>query len=190
LKRWELRTPYTSIVADVVRLMTGNVLGGPAKLIIDATGVGRAVVDMFRAALPRHYNHGALIAVTITGGASEGFDSGSGNYSCPKKNLVAVLQSFFGAKCLRIAQTLPLAAALRREMENFSIKTTELGGTTFEAWRAKEHDDLVLATSLACWSARCSPRPNYEAPVTLLTPGRTVDRLAVGGESDGTYLEW
>ena len=49
LHRWPLRTPYPDIIAGVKGLFAGPLLAG-TPLVIDETGVGRPVVDMFRAA--------------------------------------------------------------------------------------------------------------------------------------------
>src|SRR5277367_4707966 len=47
LRRWPLGTPYPDIVRDVVKL-TRNPRLVDTTLAVDQTGVGRAVVDMFR----------------------------------------------------------------------------------------------------------------------------------------------
>src|SRR5262245_30493139 len=49
LHRWKLGTPYSIIVEEVVTLCARPPLPG-ASLVLDATGVGRPVVEMFRAA--------------------------------------------------------------------------------------------------------------------------------------------
>src|SRR5262245_35339791 len=64
LHRWQLRTSYTDIVADVVKLFALPPLTGTA-LIVDGTGVGVAVVDLLRKARPA----ARLVPVTISGGS-------------------------------------------------------------------------------------------------------------------------
>src|SRR5262250_779870 len=49
LKRYQLGTPYTEIVADMTALFERPALQH-STLVVDGTGVGRAVVDMLRAA--------------------------------------------------------------------------------------------------------------------------------------------
>ena len=49
LHRWPLKTPYPAVVADVKALFEEPPLSG-SMLAVDETGVGRAVVDMARAA--------------------------------------------------------------------------------------------------------------------------------------------
>jgi hypothetical protein len=49
---------------------------------------------------------------------------------------------------------LPLAEVLGRELQQFRVKVNlATGNESFEAWRERDHDDLVLATALACWYA-------------------------------------
>jgi hypothetical protein len=50
LQRWPLQTPYTAIVADVIAMLAQPPLAGATTLALDMTGVGRPVVDLFRAA--------------------------------------------------------------------------------------------------------------------------------------------
>jgi hypothetical protein len=54
---------------------------------------------------------------------------------------------------LQIARSLPDADTLVRELENFRVKITLAANETFGAWREGQHDDLVLAASLAGWWA-------------------------------------
>ena len=56
---------------------------------------------------------------------------------------------------------------LVREMENFQVKVTDSGNEQFGAWREGEHDDLLLATALACWAAAQFTPPPIVAPVSF-----------------------
>jgi hypothetical protein len=58
---------------------------------------------------------------------------------------------------------------LRQELEAFSSKTSaRTGHESFEAWRERDHDDIVLSLALALWAARRAPRPSEQwAPVKL-----------------------
>jgi hypothetical protein len=49
LHRWLLKTPYPDIIADTKALFAEGPLA-KSTLVVDQTGVGRPVVDMFRAA--------------------------------------------------------------------------------------------------------------------------------------------
>ena len=55
---------------------------------------------------------------------------------------------------MKIAAGLQHAQILKQELLNFRVKVNErTGNEQYEAWRENEHDDLVLATALACWYA-------------------------------------
>jgi hypothetical protein len=56
----------------------------------------------------------------------------------------------FHAGDLKIAKSLPEAAALASELQDFRASISEAGYASFGA-RVGKHDDLVLALALACW---------------------------------------
>ena len=58
LRRVELGTPYPEVAARVCRVTNHPELRGRCRLAVDATGVGRPVVDMIRAGCGRR-PHGA-----------------------------------------------------------------------------------------------------------------------------------
>ena len=122
-----------------------------ASLVVDQTGVGRAVVDMLwdelRGQVPCHFT-----AVTITGGHAV-TNPANGCLHVPKKELVGAVQVLLQSRRLRIAQTLPEAPVLVKELDNFRVKITEAANETFGAWREGQHDDLVFATALAAFMA-------------------------------------
>jgi hypothetical protein len=122
-----------------------ELMGSDNLLCIDQTGVGRPIVDLFlrRAEI-------ACRTITITGGATVS-DFGDGSYNVPKRDLASVLQILLRTRRLQIAQALPEAALLLKELQNFRVKITQAGGETYEAWRTGQHDDLVLAVALPCW---------------------------------------
>lgn len=145
IRRWRLWTPYPQVVADVRELLGRQPLkGATAALVVDATGVGAAVVDLFQDA-----GLGAwVVPVTITAGseAHEGFEG----WRVPKRDLVGIVQVLLQNRRLRIAKALPEAGRLVEEMEQFRVEVTERGRDTYAA-AAGAHDDLVVALALACW---------------------------------------
>ena len=50
-----------------------------------------------------------------------------------------------------VSEELPLCKVLQKEMQAFSVKITTAGNESFEAWREKDHDDIVLAVALGVW---------------------------------------
>jgi hypothetical protein len=154
LERYQLRTPYTDIADNVAALMRDPALSGKrgAELIVDETGVGKAVVDMFRER-KLHFR-----PVTITGGdvAREGSIKERGkSYRVPKRDIVGALEVPFHNGTLKVAGDLELWPTLRQELLTFRRKVSlATGHDSYEHWRESDHDDLVLACTLACWWAR------------------------------------
>jgi hypothetical protein len=118
--------------------------GCPSQLVVDATGVGAPVVDMFKRAKVRP------IAVTITWGFEVTRVSGR-EFRVPKRDLVSTLRLLLDDGRLHIAESLPDSSVLVDELLNFRLKISRGGHDTYEPWREGEHDDLVLATALAVW---------------------------------------
>jgi len=147
LKRFQLGTPYTEIVREVTAMFERPELQN-ATLIVDQTGVGAAVVDMFRQAKPK----AQLVPIHINPGSGAGFGE-DGLLRVAKKELVSVLQVLLQTHRLKVSDQLPDAKVLVKELQNFRVKITAAANETFEAWRDGDHDDLVLATTLATWFA-------------------------------------
>jgi hypothetical protein len=172
LKRFSLGTAYTDIVPAVATLRKTQALRD-APLVVDQTGVGRAVVDMLR------QSAGWVVPVTITAGhAVTRADDGS--FHVPKKELVTALQVVMQSHRLQIARGLPDAPVLVRELQQFQVKITVAAHETFGVWRDGQHDDLVLAVALACWWAERTPP--FEAPTVVPIRGgsRLFERMARG----------
>ncbi len=146
LQRWHLGTPYPQVVEDTRKLLTRPELRD-APLVVDQTGVGVAVVDFFRERLDRH-----LVAVNITGGR-QCSRLPNGDWSVPKIDLVAVIQSLMGRRMLALPPRTrhKLAGVLEAELRNFKVKVTQAGNETMSAWRESDNDDLELALAISCW---------------------------------------
>ena len=78
-------------------------------------------------------------------------------------------------RCSSISKRLKIAAGVAErdtllgELANFSAKITQHANDTYEAWREGQHDDLVLALALACWSfERGSGSPGVNLRMTGL----------------------
>ena len=144
LERYNLGTPYPEIVDDMAELLDERPLAGRTKFIVDGTGVGVPVVEMFRDAGL------SPLPIWITGGDAV---SRKGRIiRVPKRDLVSVLQVLFQSRRLKVSRSLELGAVLIEELVNFRVKITANANDTYGAWREGTHDDLVLALSLACWT--------------------------------------
>ncbi len=154
LQRWELRTSYPAIVADTARMMNSaevQIIAGRMRpvLAVDATGVGAPVVDLFKNERMR----AQLEPIQITGGDSVTRENGLTRV--PKRDLVSAAQVALQSERLKIAEELPEAQTLVRELENFQVKINlDTAHDSYGAWREGTHDDLVLAVSLALWIAK------------------------------------
>ena len=142
LERVPLGTPYPGIVAHVGRLL--DKLPAGTELVIDLTGVGRPVFDMFV------YSGISPLGVLITAGASETRDGPI--RGVPKLTLVSRLQALLHEGRLKILRELAEAETLVRELQDFRVEFTAAGHLTFNA-RTGKHDDLVLALAIAVWRA-------------------------------------
>jgi hypothetical protein len=164
LERYPLRTPYPEMVAQVAALVEDpqlrrthfdsrlgrRVLDEP-DLLVDATGVGRPVVDLFRERGLKYK------AITITGGNK--VTGAASSYGVPKRDLIGALEVPFHAGRLKVAAGLALWETLRGELQTFRRKVSlTTGMDTYEHWRESDHDDLVLAAALACWGAERKPQ--------------------------------
>jgi len=146
LERFPLGTSYPAICDRIVELFAKPPVAR-ATLVVDQTGVGRAVVDMIGRARPK----ATIRPITITSGM-EIVPDGAG-WHVPKKELVTILQVLLQSRRLQVAAKLPMAAVLVKELESFQVKITAAAHETFESWRERDHDDLVLSVALAAWVA-------------------------------------
>ena len=143
LERVPRETPYPEIVDRVHAMMHRRPLVGSTRLVVDATGVGRPVVDMLRR---RRLDP---IAITITGGDAVSRD-GSG-FRVPKRDLVGVLQVLLQTQRLKFASGLPSLSAVVQELLAFRVTLSPGGHDSYAAHRESDHDDLVLALAVAAW---------------------------------------
>lgn len=152
-ERFERGISYTVLADNIARLFQDPKFAGQT-LVVDGTGVGRPVVDLIRKARPNC----RLIPVTITGGgAMTALGAVNvdpwGYWHVPKKELVGSVQALLGTSRLEVAPALTHAAVLTQELKSFSWKISAASAhVTLEAWRDRDHDDLVLALALAAWA--------------------------------------
>lgn len=131
--------------AEAVRMPMARPELEGAALVIDQTGVGRPVADIFRAAGPKP------TGLLITGGQEASTGTGRALHVA-KVQLISMLQAKLHDGSLRIAKGLPEAAVLAHELAEFRVSFTAAGAMTFGA-RVGRHDDLVLALAIALWQA-------------------------------------
>lgn len=152
LVRYPLGTSYPSLVLRIVEMLRDPRMQayGRPRLAIDATGVGRPVVDLFLDARPE----AEVVPITITGGTTiikEPWNRTHAlSFKVPKVELVSTVQAGLQTGRLKIAPRLELADTLRAELVGFQVKVSQAGHESFNG-RSGVHDDLVLSVALAAW---------------------------------------
>lgn len=137
LRRWDLGTPYPKIVQDVADGMVSGGLREQGVLLFDATGVGRAIGDLFN----EQWHAGRMgayppIPVTFTQEL--------------KADMVSNVLVAAQRGRLHIASRLPLASVLEDELTRFRQKIRATGSTSIEYGGGTEgHGDLATALFLA-----------------------------------------
>jgi hypothetical protein len=165
LKKFPLRTSYMIVAQEIKRVMEIiakqpeglldlNYTPEEAQLVVDASGVGRPVVDYF------HTLGVYCLPVTITGGSLTS-QSDDGGYHVPKMGLISSLQILFQTGRIKLpkAQTQEGKNSISQfveELQNFKMKKTRTKADTAES-QGKMHDDLILSAALAAWwSMQCA----------------------------------
>jgi hypothetical protein len=148
LARLPLGLSYPAVVQEVALLLARPPLVGNCELVIDETGVGRAVADIFDTVGMNPTR------VTITAGIEQSHVNGGWHVS--KQILISTLDARLHTGELRFAKELLEAGTMQDELKDFRRKVSIAGRYTFEA-RVGKHDDLVLAVAIGLWC--CVGRP-------------------------------
>ena len=151
IQRFQLGTSYPVVVERVKSIITQKPLEGKAQLVVDATGVGAPVVDLLRQAGL------SPVAVMITGGDTVSQEPLV--LRVPKRDLVSTLQILLQEGRLKVAESLPEASILVKELLTFQVKITASAHDVYGSWREGAHDDLVLAVALGAWAGEKKERP-------------------------------
>lgn len=165
LHRFQLGTSYPDVVEAVQRILIQlPERKDKADLVVDATGVGRPVLDTMREKGLKP------IGITITGGVDV-IEKAWDDVRVPKRSLAATMQVLLQTGRLKIAAGMDLTPLLTRELETFKVKININGSEAFEAWREQDHDDLVLAAALAAWQAE-NRKVGYDCSMDWVGIGR------------------
>lgn len=157
MERW-LKSDYTALgewLAKVYSKPTDKAGLGGTILAMDYTGVGAAVADIIAKEMRIGGGKVQLRLVNITGGTkTTQLSDDRAGWNVPKKELVSVLQALMGSKRLKVAEELPNCRGLIKELDNFKVKVNaDSGHESYEAWREKDHDDMVLGLAICLWVA-------------------------------------
>ncbi|MCK9569672.1 hypothetical protein M0R72_12085 [Candidatus Pacearchaeota archaeon] len=136
--------PYDQIVDWVIKALKNPAFNthSPPEFVLDATGVGVAVNDMFRA------KHIRTKAVTITVG--NGLNREGSIIHLGKARLVGKFLGAFDAGKVHVNPDMPIWPAVEREMLSFRAEMSAQGRVKLEAEQG-EHDDMLFALALCIW---------------------------------------
>ena len=174
------RVPYDRIVTAMAGSLDLPPLKGTGSvMVVDSTGVGLAVVDMFRAA-----GLGTLIEPLVITGGEKAYGPSPDNrtWRVPKRDLAITVQVLLQGGRLKIGPKVPNAEVLVQELQKFKVKISLAGKDTYEAWRDGDHDDLVLSVAMAAWFTE------HVSGGRVIRPGDVVLGKTVFG--DATEFRW
>jgi hypothetical protein len=161
---------YDEIARRVARLVETPELQAEGRpyLALDATGVGRPVLDLLRAARIK----ASLLPILIHGGQTVTWPNPETAYErpeigVPKRDLCSAVQVLLQTNRLKVGSGVPLAETLAAELRNFRVRISLSGSQTFGAgpsaeWREGAHDDLILAVACAAWAGEHGRIPDPE----------------------------
>ena len=171
IERFEIGLPtlYPSVVRRMRKVLGSEKMEG-ARFIADGTGVGMAVVDMFR----EHQETRGVIPISITCGKHATWNQEGNAWHVPKLELISVMQSLLPSKRVKINDgsgrtdkahpDVDLGPVLAKEMKSFDWTRkhkTDDSQMTLELWREKTNDDTVLALAMLLWYGERGRGINY-----------------------------
>lgn len=138
LERIPLGTSYPDVVERARELTRRPEVRERATLVVDATGVGQAVMDMIRKA----DLDCEVVEVSITPGSAAHLTKGC--WYVPKPDLIAAVQVMVEQGRLAFGREVAETGRLIEEL--MGLRRLDSGG-----WRDGAADDLAMALGLACW---------------------------------------
>lgn len=149
LERLPLGLSYIDQVDRIAQFLARPPLNeSRCDFVIDETGVGRAVGDLFDEVGIRPTR------VTITSGERQAQVGRAWHVSKPL--LISTLDARLHTEELKFAAELREATVMADELQDFRRKVSAAGRYSYEA-RVGRHDDLVLAVALALWTVASKP---------------------------------
>ncbi len=158
LERVPLEENYLKTVERITKLLEAPEIKdgekcGKADVVLDVTGSGRAIVELFERA-----EITPIVAIITGAGVLE--EEIDDVWRLPKIELVGLLRVAYEAGRFKMAKSLDLVPALLDELRGFKMRSPRIDPNDPESWREAEFDDLVFAVALACWRAsRNVPTP-------------------------------
>ncbi len=159
LERLPAQTSYPDTVERVATLLSSPEIDegegcGEASVVLDVTGSGRAILELFKRSNIR------VVTVSIVGAGVREEQVEFDDWRLPKVELVGTLRVAYETERLRMAKSLELVPDLLNELREFKMRPPRIDPNDPESWRENEFDDLIFAVGLAAWRAsRIVPSP-------------------------------
>ena len=145
IERFDLGTPYRDVVKRVAALKRAPETGESPTLVMDATGVGAPVTEMF--------DEEGLHPEQIVFTSGNRVNTDGDVHRVPKKDLATTVQALLQSGRIQIAEGLDGAPQLVTEMKRFRVKYTDAGNARFEHANESDSDDVLLSLACALWWA-------------------------------------
>ena len=154
LLRFPLRTPYTEVARKAAKIAALRELRPQPRVVVDATGVGTACVELIRTAM-RPYPDIEVWGISITSGESYRVVARH-SINCSKVQLVGSFREVLEMSRFRVCRRhdggpIRGAEVLKRELSAFRVRVSRASNEVFGA-EAGQHDDCVLSVSLPVWA--------------------------------------
>jgi len=146
LERLPLGTPYPQVARRLCEICqsVNQRCGQRPEVFVDATGVGKPIVDILEASSPEAH----LWSVIFTHGDRRTENRHERRVTLGKAHLVSRLQALLQCGRLHLPATAE-ARALAKELLDYEIRVDENAHARYGAFRVGTHDDLVTAIGLA-----------------------------------------
>ena len=179
---------YSDLVDRIMRVVTYKDLVYSHDLVVDATGVGEAVVDQLRQAganpIPLVFTAGERATASYFQAGALFFERGQTlqplktlrEIRVPKKDLVTAGSVLMEQGRVRVAPGLKFADTFRKELIAFAGKVNEkTRKVRFEAQSEFDHDDLVVCYLMMAWWVQQAKRQDTKVLVEKTTDWEPAD---------------
>jgi hypothetical protein len=152
LERLPLDVNYPKTAARISKLLETKEIKdeekcGGTDVLLDLTGSGRAIVELFeRAGIEP-------ISARIVGAGTVEQKDQSGEWRIPKVELIGALRVLYEAERLKMTKDLDLVSTLEKELRVYKMRPPRIDPNDPESWREGQSDDLIFAVALAVWRA-------------------------------------
>lgn len=159
LEQVPLQTPYPFMVRGTRARL--EKIPHQTALIVDATGVGRTVVDLFRQGWTSYDpvtmrpltlpGKPSIVALTLTGSHEPRKIERWDEQHVPRLDIIMALMLALQQGRVQVAAGLDKLATLIEEARNFHWKRVKEDEDVYTQWRTNHFGDLLFALAIAVW---------------------------------------